>query len=220
MENIELQGPSDSSKFHQLIVEGKVKEIQRFIDLNPDEKFVIFNNSSAIAMSLKCGFLNIYEVLVVSGFKLAPSEDFANIFRSIEENSEVKSVMKVKLKKIHQKYMVESNKKYLFKIILMSKLTSSTPEDKQQEFEDIIVSTFEEIAKIAEVEKVMKYVASASGRLWKFPVVLSFSNFTIRRPSNLFRLWLHDNRRDEPRILRSQNKRLDLFWRQLHLHRC
>jgi hypothetical protein len=88
---------------------------------------VVFNGDSAIAMSLKCGFLDIYEVLLASGFKLDPSEDVTVIMRNVEVNPKVKVAMKVKLKEIIRKYMKESTKKHLFKLNLMAKLAPTTP---------------------------------------------------------------------------------------------
>jgi hypothetical protein len=173
MEQIELQVTIEPPNLHQFISEKKVKDVLKFIDLNPNERVVVFNGDSAIASTLKCGFLEIYEVLVASGFKLAPSEDFTAIFRNIEANPKVKSAMKVKLKEIHRKYMKESTKKHLFKLNLMAKLALTTPEIKQQEFEKIIAATFEELDKIAEVEKIMKFVASARGESSDFIDALS-----------------------------------------------
>jgi hypothetical protein len=163
MEGVEMESLSDFSAFHRFIFEGKVDEVQRFINSNPNEKIATFDDSSAIAMSLKCGTLEVYKVLVANGFKLDPSEDIAMIMQNIDVNPKVKSAMKVKLKEIIQKYMKESTRKHLFKLNLMVKLAPSTPEDKRREFEGIIALTFEELAKIADIEKIMKYVASARG---------------------------------------------------------
>jgi hypothetical protein len=126
-------------------------------------------------------------VLVANGFKLAPSEDLAVIIRSIEENSKVKSEIKVKLKEIIRKYMKESTKKHLFKLNLMAKLAPTTPEDKQKEFEEVIALTFENLAANPNIEIIMKYVASARGESTNFSVVFSFSNFSICRFANLLR---------------------------------
>jgi hypothetical protein len=114
-------------------------------------------------MTLKSGTLEVFEVLMANGFKLAPSEDISDIMRNIEANPKVISEMKVKLKEIIRKYMIESTKKHLFKLNLMTKLTPTTPKDKQQEFEEIIAATFEELATHSDNEKIMKYVASARG---------------------------------------------------------
>jgi hypothetical protein len=168
MEVIEMESLSDFSAFHHFIFEGKVEEVQRFINSNPNEKIATFENSSAMAMSLKCGTLEVYKVLVQNGFMLDPSEDTAMIMQNIDVNPKVKSAMKVKLKEIIQKYMKESTKKHLFKLNLMVKLAPSTPEDKRREFEGIIVLTFEELNKIAEIEIIMKYVASARGLISLF----------------------------------------------------
>jgi hypothetical protein len=173
MEDIELQLTSNFSKFHRFISEGKVAEVQRFIDSNPNEKVVTFDNSSAIAMTLKCSTLEVYEVLVANGFKLAPSEDLAVIIRNIDANPKVKSAMKMKLKEIIRKYMKETTKKHLFKLNLMAKLAPTTPEDKQREFEEIIALTFEELAVNPDIEKIMKYVASAKGESSDFIAALS-----------------------------------------------
>jgi uncharacterized membrane-anchored protein YhcB (DUF1043 family) len=173
MEVIELQVVQEPQNLHQLISERKVKDVRKFIDSYPNERVVVFNGNSAITMSLKCGYLDIYEILVTSGFKLAAGEDFAVVFKNIEANPKVKDAMKVKVKEIHRKYMKESTKKHLFKLNLMSKLTLTTPDDKQQEFESIIAATFEELDKIAEVEKFMKYVASARGESSVFIVASS-----------------------------------------------
>jgi hypothetical protein len=187
MEEVELQSLADFSDFHRFIFEGKVEDVQRFIDSNPNEKLVIFDDFSAIAMTLKCGTLEVYEVLVANGFKLAPSEDLAVIIRSIEENSKVKSEIKVKLKEIIRKYMKESTKKHLFKLNLMAKLAPTTPEDKQKEFEEVIALTFKNLAANPNIEIIMKYVASARGESTNFSVVFSFSNFSICRFANILR---------------------------------
>jgi hypothetical protein len=164
MEEIEMKSVLDFSDFHRLLFEGNVEEVQRFIDSNPNEKLVIFDDSSAIAMTLKCGTLEVYEVLVASGFKLAPGEDIDDIMRDIEQNPKVKIEIKLKLKNIIRKYMKESTKKHLFKLNLMAKLAPTTPEDKRQEFEGIIALTFENLAANSNIEKFMKYVASARGK--------------------------------------------------------
>jgi hypothetical protein len=183
MEQIELQTFPDFSDFHQFIFEGKTENVQRFIDLNPNQKVVTFDGSSAIAMTLKCGTLEVFEMLVANGFKFAPGEDFAVVFRNIDENPKVKSAMKVKLKVIIQKYMREPTKKHLFKLNLMAKLSPMTPEDKQQEFEGIVALTFENLSAHPNIEKIMKYVASARGESSNFVifvVVVSSLNFTRR----------------------------------------
>jgi hypothetical protein len=177
MEEIELHAMLDFSEFHRFIVEGKIERIQRFIFSNPNEKVVIFDDNSAIAMTLKCSTLEIFEVLIANGFTFAPSEDISTIMRNIEANPKVKSAMKLKLKNIIQKYMKESPKKYLFKLNLMAKLAPTTPQDKLQEFEEVIALTFENLANIPNIEKIMKFVASAKGELLNFPLVLSFFEF-------------------------------------------
>jgi hypothetical protein len=75
----------------------------------------------------------------------------------------VKRENKVKLREIHRKYMKESTRKHLFKLNLMSKLAPKTPEHKRQEYERIIAETFEELSKIPNIEKILKYVVSAKG---------------------------------------------------------
>jgi hypothetical protein len=172
MEEIELQTISDFSDFHRFIFEGKVEEVQRFIDSNPNEKVAVFDDSSAIAMTLKCGTLEVFEVLVANGFKLAPDEDITAIMRDIDGNPKVKSAMKLKLKEIIRKYMKESTKKHLFKLNLMAKLAPTTSEDRQREFEEIIALTFEELAANPAIEKIMKYVASARGESSKLLIIL------------------------------------------------
>jgi hypothetical protein len=156
MEEIELQSMARFSNFHRFIFEGKITEVQRFINSNPFEKVVIFQDSSAIAMTLKCGTLEVFEMLVANGFKLAPHEDITAIMRDIDGNPKVKSAMKLKLKEIIRKYMKESTKKHLLKLNLMAKLAPTTPEDRQREFEEIIASTFEELAANPFIEKIMK----------------------------------------------------------------
>jgi hypothetical protein len=175
MEEIELQSVSDFSDFHRFIFEGKVEEVRRFINANPNEKIVIFDDSSAIAMTLKCGTLEVYEVLVANGFKLDPSEDLAAIMRGIEANPKVTRAMKLNLKKIIRKYMKEPTKKHLFKLNLMAKLAPTTPEDRREEFEEIIVSTFENLAVNSGIEKIMKFVASAKGKSSNSNTSSSFS---------------------------------------------
>jgi hypothetical protein len=123
-----------------------------------------------MAMTLKCGTLEVYEVLVANGFKLDRSEDLATIMRDIEANPKVESAMKLKLKKIIRKYMKEPTKKHLFKLNLMAKLAPTTPEDRREEFEEAIALTFESLAKYPNIEKIMKYVASAKGELLNFPL--------------------------------------------------
>jgi hypothetical protein len=208
MEEIEMQTMSDFSDFHQFIFEGKVEKVQRFIDSNPNKKIAMFDDSSAVAMTLKCGTLQIFEVLIANGFKLAPDEDLTAIIRNIEENPKVKSAMKVKLKEIIRKYMKESSKKHLFKLNLMSKLAPTAPEDKQQEFEEVIALTFESLALNSNIEKFMKYVASAKGELSNLLIilfVLSLSNSPICRSSNLLRFRGRNNRDNEPAALRQKN---------------
>jgi hypothetical protein len=177
MEEIELKAISNSSDLHRFILEGKTEKIQSTIDSNPNEKVAIIDGSSAIAMTLKCGTLEVYEILVINGFMYAPGESFEAILRNIDENPKVKSDMKVKLKEIHRKYMKESTKQHLFKLNLMAKLALTTPEDKRQEFEEVIASTFEELNKIAEVEKFMKYVASARGESLRLIDDISLKSF-------------------------------------------
>jgi hypothetical protein len=175
MEEIELQSVSDFSDFHRFIFEGRVQQVQRFIDSNPNDKIVIFDGNSAIAMTLKCGTMEVYEVLLANGFKLDRSEDLATIIRDIEANPKVESAMKLKLKKIIRKYMKEPKKKHLFKLNLMAKLAPTTPEDRREEFEEIIALTFENLAVNSGIEKIMKYVASAKGELSNFVALSSFS---------------------------------------------
>jgi hypothetical protein len=175
-ETIEMPTISDFSVFHRFIFEGKVEEVQKFIDSNPNEKVVTFDDSSAIAMTLKCGTLEVYKVLVANGFKLDPSEDLSTIMGNIEANPKVTSAMKLKLKEIIRKYMKESTKKHLFKLNLMAKLAPSTPENKQREYEEVIALTFEEMAAYPDIEKFMKYVASARGESSEF--IVTFSAFS------------------------------------------
>jgi hypothetical protein len=73
--------------------------------------------------------------------------------------------------------MKESTKKHLFKLNLMAKLAPTTPEDKQREFEEIIASTFEELAANPTIEKIMKYVASARGESSKLLIILVVFEF-------------------------------------------
>lgn len=221
MEEIKVQPVEEPPNIHQFISEKKVEDVLKFIDSNPNERVVVFNGDSAIALSLKCGFLDMYEVLLANGFKLAASEDFTDILRDIEENPKVESAIKVKLKEIHRKYMKESTKKHLFKLNLMAKLAPTTPKHKQQEYEGIIASTFEELDRIADVEKFMKYVSSAKGRFSDFFIGPSaFMECRDCRLSILFRFWQHDNRRDESKVLWPEDVWLDLFCRWLHLHCC
>jgi FMN phosphatase YigB (HAD superfamily) len=191
MEEIELQSMSvvpDSLDFHRFIFKGKVDEVQRFIDSNPKEKVVTFDDNSAIAMALKCNTLEVYEVLVANGFKLAPSEDLGTIMRNIEANPKVKSVIKKKMEEIQRYHMKESTKKHLLKLNLMAKLAPTTPEDRREELEEIIALTFEKLAANPDIEKIMKYISTARSESSKLFVVLSFSNFTICRLANLLRL--------------------------------
>jgi hypothetical protein len=51
----------------------------------------------------------------------------------------------------------------LFKLNLMSKLAPTTPQDKVEEFEDIIALTFEQLTEFSDIENIMKYVASSRG---------------------------------------------------------
>jgi hypothetical protein len=187
MEEIELQTIPDFSDFHRFIFEGKVEEIQRFIDRNPNEKVVIFDDSSAVAMTLKCGTFEVFEALVANGFKLDPSEDLATIMRNIEANPKVKSEMKLKLKEIIRKYMIETTKKHLFKLNLMAKLAPTTLKDKRQEFEGIIALTFEKLAANSNIEKFMKYVATARGESSEF-LFERLVSVIICRLANLLRL--------------------------------
>jgi hypothetical protein len=187
MEEIELQSVSGFSNLHCFISEGKVEEVQRFIDSNQNEKIVTFDDSSAIAMALKCGTFEVFEVLVANGFKLDPSEDLAVILGDIEANPKVKSEMKLKLKEIIRKYMIETTKKHLFKLNLMAKLAPTTLKDKRQEFEGIIALTFEKLAANSNIEKFMKYVATARGESSEF-LFERLVSVIICRLANLLRL--------------------------------
>jgi hypothetical protein len=166
MKEIELQtvlAPSEVFSLHQFIFDKEISRIFNFIASNPFEKIVISDGDSAIAWSLKCGDLDIYEVLVANGFKLAVDEDFAVILNELDDNPKVKSARKLKLREIHRKYMKESTKKHLFKLNLMTKLAPKTLEEDRPKFEGIIAATFEELAKNPKNETIMKYVASAEG---------------------------------------------------------
>jgi hypothetical protein len=188
MEENELLAMSDFSNFHRFIFEGKVEQVQRFVESNPNEKVVIYDDSSAIALTLKCSTFEMYELLVANGFKLAPSENLTSIMDDIEMNPKVKSEMKLKLKEIIRKYMMETTKKHLFKLNLMAKLAPTTPKDKREDFEKVIAFTFEKLAKNPDFEKIMKYVASARGESSDFIDESSVFRVTNFRLANLLRL--------------------------------
>lgn len=150
-------------ELHQLIHHKDVENILIFIEQNPFEKVVISNGDSAISSSLKCGSLDIYELLVSHGFKLAPEEKFNEILNFFDKNEDVKSEMKQKLRDIHRKYMIESSLKHLYKLNLMSKLAPTTKEGNRRQYDKIIAETFEELNKNPENETLLKYVSTASG---------------------------------------------------------
>jgi hypothetical protein len=129
----------------------------KFIEMNPMDKVVLSGGDSAVACALKCGFLDIYELLVENGFKLAVEEDMKKILDFLEENPKTKRAKKTKLKAIHRKHMKESSKKFLLKLIMMSKLAPTTPGDKQNEFEEIIAETFGKLSGIPKVEKIIMW---------------------------------------------------------------
>jgi hypothetical protein len=160
MDVIELEPLSD---LHQLIRDGNEAEIRSYIELNPFERVVISNGESAIACALKHSSLDVYEILVANGFKLAPEENFEDILWSINVDLALDYDLKVKLRDIHKKYVKESMRKHLYKLIVMSKLSHNTDEDKREQYDKVIVETFEVLNANPSFEKILKYVSTAKG---------------------------------------------------------
>jgi hypothetical protein len=177
MEAIEME---DESNLHRFIFEKKIKKILEFVESNPFQKVVVFNGDSAIAWSLKCGDLDVYEVLVANDFKLAVSENFAEILRNLDLNPKVEQARKLKLREIHRMYMKETSKKHLFRLNLMSKLAPTTLNDNIEKYEENIVAMFDSLAKIPNIELIMKFVSRAKGELVELCCRLTqFSPFQV-----------------------------------------
>jgi hypothetical protein len=167
MEEIQIQVAQDSPNLHQFISDRNIKCVLKFIAENPQEKVVVCNGHSAIAWSLKCGFFEIYEILVATDFKFAEDEDFKKVLDFLEKNAKAKNAKAIKLREINRKYMKETTKKHLLRLNLMSKLAPTTPENKRREYDKIVTETFEALNEIPEIEKIMKYVSSAKGEMVK-----------------------------------------------------
>jgi hypothetical protein len=185
MEEIELQDVSD---LHGFIANGRILDILCFIEANPNEKVKIFDGESAIAFTLKFGDFEIYEILVAHGFKLAIGEDYGEILSDLDDNPKVNQENKFKLREIHRKYMKESTKKHLFRLNLMSKLAPTTLDSNREKFEAIIAEMFEELMKLTNIAKIMKYASSSKGESKLFEITSSSCNdeFCFARPANLF----------------------------------
>lgn len=155
----------DVSRLHMYIKSGDKDKIIIIIEENPSEKIGTFEGVSAIKQSLICSRishdLDIYELLVAFGFKLGDNESLEEIMRTLELDDF--NSFASKLGEIHRKYVKETQRHYLFRLNLVSKLAHNTPEEKRHKFEKLIEKTYEKLAKIPEAKKIMQYIVNTKG---------------------------------------------------------
>lgn len=152
----------DLKLLHENIIQGNLGEVKEFIKKYPrDRKALSKNNESAVAVAVKSNRLEVYELLLVNGFRLGPHEELSEILCEMDEPPSKKR--KKELFEIHKRCAIDSQQKHLLVLRSKCRLIHSTPESKGEEFYGIIMKVLEELNTIEEIEPLMKTAACFDG---------------------------------------------------------
>lgn len=160
-----IERASDYRSFHESVRKGDVENVKNFIDKYPLDKQV-FNceRESAVAIALRSEKFEVYETLIVNGFRLGLKEMFEKIMEELDAKQmgdETAYAKREKLRQIHNKHVKNSTLNHLHNFNAKSKLSHNTDEAYRRELHERIAKAFEELNECAGLELVLKIVSTA-----------------------------------------------------------
>jgi hypothetical protein len=153
----------DQLNFHKSIREKNLAVIQIFTENFLTDKYVYDGNyKSALAASLKCDDLKIYEHLIEKGFMLGPHEDIQAILDE-ERTDFVGSSERKKMFEIHKRSSITLNPvehKHLIILHSKCKLSHNTPIEQRRNYHQLVLTALMELNEIVLIEPMLRLLAS------------------------------------------------------------
>lgn len=150
------QNSSGNVELHQAIMDGDIKKARELLATIPNDiHHCDADGNTAAAVALRCGQVEIYELLVSEGRQIRNPEQMDELLEGQKDK-------RVSFQKIHRKYMKNLNSEHVKKLISLSCVSHETPSSDHSHFRMVIAEAFEDLNSLDFIEPILKVASTAS----------------------------------------------------------